>query len=103
MRIKIYVLFVIFYVKNVKKIFKENKNEINNKKCDVNMVIIQFIMNLFLILIQNKFWPIQLINLLFENKIFRNIEILFLIHAKNYFFKRISFSKFIIKFYLFFN
>ena len=41
------------------------------------MVIIQFIMNLFLILIQNKFWPIQLINLLFENKIFRNIEIFY--------------------------
>ena len=36
-----------------KNILKQNKNEIkiNNKKCDVNVVIIQFIMNLFLILI----------------------------------------------------
>ena len=41
----------------------------------------EFIFNINLIqyqkLIQNKFWPIQLINLLFENKIFRNIEIFY--------------------------
>ena len=68
----------------------------------------EFIFNINLIqyqkLIQNKLWPIQLIYLLFENKIFRNIEIFYwYFNAKNYFFKRIAFSKFIIKFYLFFS
>ena len=68
-----------------KKILKENKNEINNKKCDCkcgnHTIYNEFIFNINLIqyqkLIQNKFWPIQLINLLFEHKIFKNIEILF--------------------------
>ena len=68
-----------------KNILKQNKNEINNKKCDCkcgnHTIYNEFIFHINLIqyqkLIQNKFWPIQLINLLFENKIFRNFEILF--------------------------
>ena len=67
-----------------KKIVNINK-KVLKKKCECktgnHTIYNEFIFQINLLeyqkLIQKKFWPIQLINLLFENNIFKNIEILF--------------------------
>ena len=69
-----------------KKIVKINQNNsIYKKKCECktgnHTIYNEFIFQINLLeyqkIIEKRFWSIQLINLLFENNIFKNIEILF--------------------------